>query len=100
MKQKRDAVWHPFLLGSGIRIRTSTYGVRVRCATVTQYRYIFMLFNFMRYIKLLRNLMAFARLCIARLKDSNLKYEIKISFNAVTQYRYVSVANDIIQCSF
>lgn len=30
----------PVFFGSGIRIRTSTYGVRVRCATVTQYRYI------------------------------------------------------------
>lgn len=26
--------------GSGKRIRTSTYGVRVRCATITQYRYV------------------------------------------------------------
>lgn len=39
LKNKGLSIDKP-LFGSGIRIRTSTYGVRVRCATVTQYRYL------------------------------------------------------------
>ena len=37
--KKRDTA-KPCLSGSGRRIRTLTYGVRVRCATFTQSRYV------------------------------------------------------------
>ena len=39
-KKEASTGWHLLLFGSGKRIRTSTYGVRVRCATITQYRYV------------------------------------------------------------
>ena len=38
LPNKKDARWASFLFGSGRRIRTLTYGVRVRCATITQSR--------------------------------------------------------------
>lgn len=49
-RKNRHPIGCLFSLGSGIRIRTSTYGVRVRCATVTQYRYLLLSFlNCERY---------------------------------------------------
>ena len=39
-KKKQAPIGACLFFGSGKRIRTSTYGVRVRCATITQYRYV------------------------------------------------------------
>ena len=39
-QKERTATFRPWFFGSGRRIRTLTYGVRVRCATITQSRYI------------------------------------------------------------
>ena len=39
-KKERTATFRLRFFGSGRRIRTLTYGVRVRCATITQSRYI------------------------------------------------------------
>ena len=39
-KKTGNSTFPVFFFGSGRRIRTLTYGVRVRCATITQSRYI------------------------------------------------------------
>ena len=39
-KKTGNSTFPAFFFGSGRRIRTLTYGVRVRCATITQSRYI------------------------------------------------------------
>ena len=39
-KRTGNSTFPVFFFGSGRRIRTLTYGVRVRCATITQSRYI------------------------------------------------------------
>ena len=39
-KKERTATFRSRFFGSGRRIRTLTYGVRVRCATITQSRYV------------------------------------------------------------
>ena len=39
-KKAENLMFPAFSFGSGRRIRTLTYGVRVRCATITQSRYI------------------------------------------------------------
>ena len=39
-KKTGNSTFPAFFFGSGRRIRTLTYGVRVRCATITQSRYV------------------------------------------------------------